>query len=165
MCSSLQKASHQTCPHLTWGFPICIAITVNVKSLSHLGYGVCFVCMQRPDSSPGVIVWAIYYPIVFVLFCFVLFCFVLCCLRWGLSLAWDSPTQLKRQTGAAKIYLPVYASPGLGFHIQGYIHHHTWLLSQVLGTTLWSSRLQCKHFSPELPLQPRGFLFEHSCRE
>lgn len=101
----MQKVSHETCPHLIWGFPICTAITVNVKSLSHLGYGVCFVCTQRPDSSPGVIAWAIIQE----------FCFVL---RQGLSLVWDSPTQLTRLTGAAKVYLPVYASLGLGFHIR-----------------------------------------------
>lgn len=83
LCSRKQEASHQTCPHLNWDFPNCTALTVNVKSLSHLGYGVCFACMW----SPGVI------GVLSEVFCFVLFC-----LGQGLSLAWDSANQLKRPT-------------------------------------------------------------------
>lgn len=77
VCSGMEEASHWTCLHLNRGFPICTTITGNVKSLSHLGYGVCFGCMWRPESSLGVIAGAI---IQGVLFCFVL--------RQGLSLAW-----------------------------------------------------------------------------
>lgn len=86
-CPRMEEASQSlNLPAPESGFPIRTTITGNVKSLSHLHYGVCFACMWRPDLSPGVTAEAI---IQGVLFCFVL-------LKTGSLTGLDSPTQLKR---------------------------------------------------------------------
>lgn len=134
MCSRKQEGTESIHAWIL-GFPVCAIVTVNVSSLSRLGYGV--LCAHGGQTSRLVSLLRVLATVFlfFLTFSF-LFFFETRCLT-GLGLTNSAEAEALRN-------LPACACPGLEFSCTS-VHHHTWLFSWVLMAAL-------QHVRPALPL-------------